>query len=178
MDRTNRNCHWLRTRPEVYGTYGQSPEIAPDRGSRLAILLFALRDQFGINLAGVVVGFLSVREFGLGNLGSLLRPALIDSGKTPFGALTRGANGFSVHQNENGVGMRRTQDAPCQPTALLDRHIKGNLPNSSVCHNVLAGDRFSVHHKFHRHLSRASDARPLDMPKGLAIHRPVMDAVG
>src|SRR5580700_10397346 len=169
MDRTNRNCHWLRTRPEVYGTYGQSPEIAPDRGSRLAILLFALRDQFGINLAGVVVGFLSVREFGLGNLGSLLGPALVDSGKTPFGALTRGAN---------GVGMRRTQDAPGQPTALLDRHIKGNLLNSSVCHNVPAGNRFSVHHKFHRHLARASDARPLDMPKGLAIHRPVMDAVG
>src|SRR5580700_146903 len=156
----------------------QRGSIGDETRSLLAILLLALRDQFGINLAGVVVGFLSVRKFGLGNLGSLLGPALVDSGKTPLRALTRGANGFSVHQNENGVGMRRTQDAPCQPTALLDRHIKSDLLNSSVCHNVLAGDRFSVHHKFHRHLARASYARPLDMPIGLAIHRPVMDAVG
>src|SRR6267378_540047 len=36
MDRTNRNCNWFSTRPEVYGTYGQSPEIVPDQATALA----------------------------------------------------------------------------------------------------------------------------------------------
>jgi hypothetical protein len=61
------------------------------------LLLWAFRDEFGINLAGMVVGCLSVGEFCLGNPRSLLSPALAYSGKAPLSTLTRSANGFSVH---------------------------------------------------------------------------------
>ena len=83
-----------------------------EEGECSAILLFALRDQLGINLAGVVVGFLGLRTFGIGNLGSLLRPALVDSGKTPLRALTRGANGFPFRGRSPALPDNRQRKAP------------------------------------------------------------------
>src|SRR6267154_2298746 len=90
-------------------------------------LLSAFRNELCINLARVVVSCLGVGEFRLGNLRSLLSPALVYSGKTPLSTLTGSANRFSVHQNKDGIAVRRTQDAHSQPTAALDRHIKGYI---------------------------------------------------
>src|SRR5437879_9245664 len=103
-------------------------------------LLCAFHDEFGISLAGVIVRCLGVGKFRLGNFRSLLSPALVYCGKTPLGALTRRANRFSVHQYENGVSMRRTQDASSEPTAVLDRHVKGYIVDASVRHDILASN--------------------------------------
>ena len=50
-------------------------------------LLRAFRYEFRINLSCVVISSLSIGKFGFGDFGSLLRPALVDAGKTPLCAL-------------------------------------------------------------------------------------------
>ncbi len=73
--------------------------------------------------------------------------------------------------------MRRTQDAHSEPTAALDRHVKGYIPDASVRYDILASKRLPVYYEFHGHFARASDARSLEMPIWCLINRPIMDVV-
>ena len=139
-------------------------------------LFIAFRDQLRINLARVVIGRFCVGKLCLGDLRSLLRPALVDAGKTPTGTLARRTNGFPVHQYEDGVSVRRAKNPDREPTAPLDRLVKRHFVNASVRCNVLASHRLSVHHQLYWHLARVPNARPLDVPVRRLIYRAVMDA--
>src|SRR5437763_16110627 len=76
-------------------------------------LLLGFRDQLAINFAGMIVSRFCFWEFGFRNFRGLLGQTLVYGSKTPLSALTRSANGFSVYQNEDGIGMRGTQDTDC-----------------------------------------------------------------
>src|SRR4051812_54930 len=112
----------------------------------------------------MIVGRLRGREFGLRHLWSLLGPALVDCRQTPLRTLARSANGLSVHQHEDRIGMRGTQDPHRQPTASFDGHLKHKLLEMPIRHEILARHRLSVPDQLYRYLARISEARSLQMP--------------
>jgi len=91
--------------------------------------------KFSVHLASVVVGCLRLAEFRLGNLGRLLRPALVHSGEAPLSTLPRCANRFFVNQNKDGIAVAKNQNAHRHPTAALHRNIKSTswtLPSATI----------------------------------------------
>ena len=97
----------------------------------------AFRNKPAIDGGGIFIRFLRFVNLGRSDVTRLLRPALMHSGQTPFGAAPGSTDGFAAHQNKNGISVRGRQNPDCHPTAFADGRLKRNVMNRTIGRNFL-----------------------------------------
>ena len=102
----------------------------------------------------------------------LLRPALVHALEAPVETAPL-ANGPSVHDHEDGIAVRRGQDAQRHPTAARDLRVEGNVSLLPISEEVLPRHGHSVDDQFQRHLACPAEAGPLDLPDKAVSRRGV-----
>src|SRR2546423_7330625 len=124
----------------------------------------ALRDEFLVLGACVIVSLFGVFHFGGFDEFLFLRPALIHARQAPFRAATGGPDRFAIHENKNWVGMRRWQNAQSYPTALSHRHLERHVSQRAIGQQIGPSERIAVHDYFDRNLASDSHPRFLYVP--------------
>src|SRR5215510_12258744 len=134
-----------------------------------SLINIALRENAAINLPRMFVGLRGFVAFLRRNLRRLLAPTLVDGLQAPFGATARGADRLVADDDEDRVGVRRSQDAQRHPTAALDLEVERYFARRAVGGDLLFIHRRSINDQFDRHFARPSSARAFQIPVRLLV---------
>src|SRR5687768_3072392 len=125
---TRSNVAPLHTSPR------RCPRTATTDQTRLISSLIVLRfcKQSRVGLARMLVRLAALLLFISLQEPLLLRPAIVHAFEAPFNALARRADWFAVHQDEDGICVRRWQNAQRHPTAVGHVHIERHVAKFSI----------------------------------------------
>src|SRR5215467_3282732 len=102
-----------------------------------SLINLTLRKDAAVNLPRMFVSLRGLVALFLRNLRRLLAPALVDGFQTPLGAAPRGADRLVADDDEDRIGVCRSEDAQRDPTAALDLGLERYVAQRAVGDDLL-----------------------------------------